>query len=598
VRDHGAVSADPARYRQSLLDAVTDDGLEELTLSLARPAYPQAYRTGRGSDGGVDVLSDLEMPPARAWQCKNGKPNWDGCRESLRTAMSDTEPEHYTFVFPRPLTQRQLTWWRTKFVLEQRALYPNLETLDLWDDLADRLADRPELIDRLSEGALASSYSAVARAASQTGVNPFASAADLVGDAPELARRAVETGRADPRYRYENRQREARADDRTIPEGRIRFGFEAQIGRPRSFTATIRVGDAVQEKAAEPREQVPLEQVTPWFADAPAAAAHRDRIRSELAAGRTVDVACDSDVGVDAGPLPDRFVAIADADGILRNGDVTLGLSEPLTLEVGMDGDADAPLPSVRLSMYRIPSDPGYSVSFGGSFHGALVFLDLDPDAQAPDGDSRKWTDTSIAVAIDPDGVQATELVTGLGFVLSFSRANRLTLACDGLLPPEGMDLDITDHGIAAENAEILEHAMIVAAVLAQLTRLDGRPRTLGPVATKYDRAIADLVGELLRYREIRTPLTGSYRYRAPADAGDPGEVMRGFRQPLGQLAGQPTVVAEMRIDGDADGRLIEMDGVTVLEATPKPGARAEVVMALVGPVPADPDGDGANSPA
>jgi hypothetical protein len=31
VRDHGAVSAEPARYRRSLLDAVTDDGLEELT---------------------------------------------------------------------------------------------------------------------------------------------------------------------------------------------------------------------------------------------------------------------------------------------------------------------------------------------------------------------------------------------------------------------------------------------------------------------------------------------------------------------------------------------------------------------------------------
>lgn len=586
------------RYRQSLLDAVTDDGLEELTLRLARAEYPEAYRTGRGPDGGVDVLSDLGVPPARAWQCKNGKPNWDDCRESLRTAMSDAKPPHYTFVFPRPLTQQQLKWWRTTFVPEQRARFPELETLDLWDNLADRLADQPELIDRLSEGALASSYSAVAKAASRTGVNPLASAADLIGDAPELARRAVEMGRTDPRYRYENRQREARAEDRAIPEGRIRFGFEAQIGRPREFTATIRVGEAVQEKAAQPREEVPLGQVTPWFAESEAAAAHRVRIRSELAAGRTVDVVCDADVGVDAGPLPDRFMAVADADGILRNGEVTLGLSEPLTLEVGVHGGTDAPLPSVRLSMYRIPSDPGFRVSYGGSFHGALVFLDLDPDAQPPDGDSRRWTETAIAVAIDPDGVQATELLTGLGFVLSFSRANRLTLASEGLLPPEGMDLDITDHGIAGNNAEILEHAMIVAAVLAQLTRLDGRPRTLGPVATEYDRVIADLVGELLRCGEIRTPLNGPYHYRVAADAGDPGEVMRGFRQPLGRLAGQPTVIAEMRIDGDADGRLIEMDGVTVLEATPKPGGRAEVVMALVGPVPADPDGDGTTSPA
>jgi hypothetical protein len=87
-----AMSADPARYRQSLLDAVTDDGLEELTFRLALPDYPHAYRTGRGSDGGIDVLSDLGVPPARAWQCKNGKPDWDDCRESLRTAMDDAAP--------------------------------------------------------------------------------------------------------------------------------------------------------------------------------------------------------------------------------------------------------------------------------------------------------------------------------------------------------------------------------------------------------------------------------------------------------------------------------------------------------------------------
>ena len=31
------MQADPARYRQSLLDALTDDGLEELTLRLVQP---------------------------------------------------------------------------------------------------------------------------------------------------------------------------------------------------------------------------------------------------------------------------------------------------------------------------------------------------------------------------------------------------------------------------------------------------------------------------------------------------------------------------------------------------------------------------------
>jgi len=61
---------------------------------------------------------------------------------------------------------------------------------------------------------------------------------------------------------------------------------------------------------------------------------------------------------------------------------------------------------------------------------------------------------------------------------------------------------------------------------------------------------------------------------------------MRGVRHTLGTLAGQPTVVAELRIDGEADGRLVEMGGRTVLEATPRAGQQAEVVMTLVGLVP------------
>ncbi|MGH2871730.1 MAG: hypothetical protein ACRDL5_04640 [Solirubrobacteraceae bacterium] len=108
---------------------MTDDGLEQLTLRLTRPEYPDAYRTGRGSDAGVDVLSDLQVPPERAWQCKNGKPNWNDCRESLKAAMKEFEPLHYTFVFPRPLTRQQLSWFRTKFLPQQRKLYPKLKTL-------------------------------------------------------------------------------------------------------------------------------------------------------------------------------------------------------------------------------------------------------------------------------------------------------------------------------------------------------------------------------------------------------------------------------------------------------------------------------------
>jgi hypothetical protein len=577
---------DPVRYRQFLLEALTDDGLEELTLRIVRPDYPHAHRAGKGRDGGIDVLSDFELPPARAWQCKNHKTiDWDDCRDSLRTAMNDEHPPpHYTFVFPRPLSGPQRDFWRKTFLPEQRELYPGLGTLDFCDNVAERLDDHPELIDKLSNGALASSYRDVATAASRTGVNPLASIPDLIGDAPELARRAVETGRTDPRYRYENRQREARADDRTIPEGRVRFGFEAPIGRPREFTATIRTGEAVQEKAAEPREEVPLDQVTLWFSGTSAGAAHRQHVRDELAAGRPVNLIGDANVGLDAHPLPDRFAQLADSDGILRSGDIHVGLSDPLTLEVWME-TKEGDTPTAAIALYRIPSEPGSSTSYGGTFRGALVFIDINPDAERPDGEAGKWADTSIAVGIDADGVPATELVTGLGFALAFGRADRLHLSCDGVLPTDGMHLDITDHGLDGETAKILEHAVIVTTTLAQLTSLDGRPRSTG---SEHDVAIAELVLDLLHHHEIRDPLTAPYRYSIPDDVlgDDPAKLMRGVRLPLGTLAGQPTVIAELRIDGDADGRLIEMDGKTIFVATPREGARAEIVMALVGPIP------------
>ena len=580
--------AEPTRYRQSLLEALTDDGLEELTLRLVRPEYAQARRSGMGLDGGIDVLSDPELPPARAWQCKNRKKiDWEDCRESLAAAMADDDPpRHYTYVFPRPLTGPQRNFWRKTFLPQQRALYPGLETLDYCDNLAELLEDRPDLINRLNEGVLASSYRDVASAASQTGVNPLAAIPDMLGDAPELARRAVEAGRTDPRYRYENRQREARAEDRTIPEGLVRFGFEAPIGRPREFTATIRTGDAVEEKAAEPREDVSLDQVMLSFSDTPEGKTRCHYVRGELAAGRPVDLTANLDVGLAAGPLPDRFARFATAGGVLSSGDVHVGLSDPLTLAVRME-TPDGDTPTAQVPLYRVPFDPGFTTSYGGSFHGALIFLDVDPNAPRPDGLEGKWADTSIAVGLDADGVPATELVTGLGFALSFGRASRLHLVCEGLLPRDGMHVDVTEHGIDERTADILDHAVTVTTVLARLTSLDGRPRALPPSGTERDLAVAELVLSLLQ-GEVREPLTDAYRYSIPDSAGsdDPAELMRGVRQPLSTLAGQPTVVAELRIDGDADGSLLDLGGARVLEATPRDGRRAEVVMSYVGPVP------------
>jgi len=584
------VRVDPARYRQMLLNSITDDGLEESTLRLARDKHSDAHRAGKGKDAGIDVLSDFGQPPKRAWQAKNVKQiDWDDCRDSLRQAIStEHPPPHYTYVFPRPLTGPQREFWRNTFLPEQLKLYPQLETLDFWDDLAERLEDHPELVNILSEGAFASGYRSVAELMAQTGVNPLASITDLVGDAPELARRAVEAGRTDPRYRYENRQREADKDDLTIPDDRIRIGFEALLGKPREFTATLRAGREVQEKAAGPREDVELGPVKMWFAETSQGAAARQLIRAELAAGRPVDVVCSEHVRLDAGPVPDRFRDMLDSDGILHRGESHLGLSEPLQLKVSMQTDAGA-TPEATIALYRIPSPPGHSISYGGSFQGALLFLDLDPDAPRPDGQPGPWTTSEISGGLDP-GTDATEMLTGLGFAMSLQRATHIQLDCPALIADGSAGLDLQPGAQSTPHADqVLERAVTIANALAALTRLDGRPRTLPEAVGDGYVALADMVYSLLTNGEVRVTIDAPYRFSVPdeTDTSDPEVVMRGVARQLAPIAGQPTVIAMLRIDGPASARLVATEPQQIIEVTPQ-SDNTQAVMTLVGPVADD----------
>jgi hypothetical protein len=581
------MSVDPAAYRQTLLDSLTNDGLEALALRLARDKHPKAHQSGKGKDSGIDVLSDFEQRPKRAWQAKNVKKiDWDDCRESLRRAMgTDHPPVHYTYVFPRPLTGPQREFWRNDFRAEQLALYPQLESLDLWDNLVERLEDHPEIMNMLSQGAFATSYSTVAEQMGRTGVNPLASAADLVGDAPELARRAVEAGRTDPRYRYESREREARKDDLTIPDDRIRIGFEALPGKPREFTATLRAGLEVQEKAAEPREDVELGPAKMWFADTPQGAAARQRIRAELAAGRTVDVVCDEHLALDAGPVPDRFYDLVGSDGRLHSGETHLGLSEPIELKVRMQTDA-GPTPQASIALYRIPSTPDTSVSYGGRFHGALFFFDMDPNAPRPDGQPGSWTASQISGGLDGE-TDATEMLTGLGFAIALQRATHIELDCPELIAEGSAGLDLEPGAQSAPEAEqFLERAMIIANALAALTRLDGRLRSMPEDVRDGHVALADLIYTLLTDGELRTPIVKPYRFSVPVgtDTSDLDALMRGVARPLAPLAGQPTVTAQLRIEGPARARLIASDPQPVIEVTAE-GQNTQAVLAFVGPV-------------
>ena len=433
----------------------------------------------------------------------------------------------------------------------------------------------------------------------QTGVNPLASITDLVGDAPELARRAVEAGRTDPRYRYESREREARKDDLTIPDDRIRIGFEALPGKPREFTATLRAGQEVQEKAAAPREDVELGPVMMWFADTPHGAAARQLIRAELAAGRPVDVVCNEHVGLDAGPVPDRFRDMLDSDGILHRGDAHLDLSEPLQLKVRMQTDAGA-TPEATIALYRIPSPPGHSISYGGSFHGALLFLDLNPDAPRPDGQPGRWTASEISGGLDT-GTDATEMLTGLGFAMSLQRATHIQLDCPELIADrQRRRLDLEPGAQSTPHADqVLERAVVIANALAALTRLDGRPRTLPDAVSDGCVALADMVYLLLSEGEVRVTLDAPYRFSVPdeTDTSDPEAVMRGVARPLASIAGQPTVIAQLRIEGPASARLTATEPQQIIEVTPR-GENTQAVMTLVGPVADDATGDAAPADA
>src|ERR1044072_8945440 len=148
--------ADDRRFREQLVLSLDDEGLEELILRVVRPEYPEAYRTGRGKDGGLDVISDHGNPPERIWQAKNlADMAWGSCRESLAAAMDVANPPpRYTFVFRRKLTKGEFKFWRETFRSECLEKYEALKTVDLWDDWADRLEERADIIDWLIQGAL------------------------------------------------------------------------------------------------------------------------------------------------------------------------------------------------------------------------------------------------------------------------------------------------------------------------------------------------------------------------------------------------------------------------------------------------------------
>jgi hypothetical protein len=554
---------DPNRYRAALvlLASLSDDGLEDLALRLVRPDYPDAYRTGPGRDDGVDVFSDLNAPPERAWQAKNcgDKIDWAECRKSLKSAMAlPSPPPHYTFVFPRKLKKGELTFWREKFVTEQKALYPQLKTLDQWDDLAERLEVRPDLIDLLNDGALASYLSPTIERLAQTGASPLASGTELLNENTRLAGpTAAEIGRHDPYFRYTRSESEAGEQD--VPhDRRLAFTMRAdqQDSLPR-YEMKVREGESVRELTAEPRAGAVIAQPKPWFADDEAGNMARMRARVTLAKGQSIVLDGEA-VGLQPGSVPDRFRSLPDPNGLLRNGRLELGLSEPLVLTVTMVFAGEEVIQPLLL--YRVPELPGDALSYAGAYHGTVLALNLAGERHSNQEDIH--FDAVIDVTLFMESESAADAVRGLGFARAFGQADQVLLECPGLLPESGLGSeDRTPPQPAAE--EVWHVASIVAGALAELEKRDGRVRMSPGTIDHREVVLAETVLQLLHDDELHIPCAGTFDAPLPADTdpqADPGSLLR-FTAPLPHLCGFPTLTVEQRVEGATAIEVVQADG-------------------------------------
>jgi hypothetical protein len=515
------------------------------------------------------VFSDYELPPERGWQCKNyadGGVDWSKCRKSLKAAMGEEHPpRHYTLVFPRALKKSDHDHWREKFVPWAREEFGDeLPTLDYWDDLPDRLKDRPDLVDQLDDGALGGYTRKILALTAAEGVNPLATGSDHIDDAAKVAERAKAIGKRDPYFAYGEGGREANAADGDLAPDRPRFTMDRtrDDALPR-YTIAVRRGDEVHEFTAAPREGVELRRARLVFTDDDAGRALRDHVRRRLAKGRPVTLN-DPRVHLDPGDVPDKFRQLADEDGLLRDGELALGLSRPLTLVVTMT--AGATILREEVTLYRIPELPGDRTAWGGSVGGTILSIDLRPVPEE-DGETGDEVEVIFSVGSGFDGETPDQALRGLGFTRAFAVADSTHFECDGLLKQGGLTIG----GAGEPDPESFESLMatgLIAQALAELELRDRRGRTMPGSVGLRDAAVAKAVLELFREGESRDDVADvEFEVPLPHDAqpsDDPLQWMN-YVQPMPDIAGRPSVrvrvavegATPLRITGSADGQRV-----------------------------------------
>lgn len=549
---------DSQRYREALLAAVGDEGLEQLVEKLVLPDYPSAYRTGPGEDAGVDVLSDLGEPPERAWQAKNhlnSSIDWRRCSDSLASAMAGPKPRHYTFVFPRKLRKGELKHWREEFHPTEQKKYESLDTLDFDDDLAERLRSRPDLVDAMSDGALSEYLKPILGRLAKAKSGPYEAPTKSADVGSQAVVQAKAAGEDDPHFAYGVAGREAGAADGGIPDRTARFTLSHRPGAAPSYSLTLRDGDSMVELSAQPRDGVDLEPPDVWFAPTAAGKEALMRARNSLAKGEPVELSGE-EVAVKPKEIPARFHDQLD-EGLLKGGSVELGLSAVLPLQVTLTIEGEE-LPQV-FGLYRVPPLEEGAEAYGGAIGGCCLFLDIVPTDTAETAAGEMAYELELSLTLAVAGESGKEAIRGLGFAQAFTSAERIHFDCPELFPAKGIEIG-AEQG-AVENQETWEIAAIVAGALAALESHDSKERRMPEAVGKRDRYAAQIAYQVLRNGGLETMASGRFWL--------PGETADVEGKDLNELL--EMIVELPPISGQKTGVMVErkMEGIEVVKVDP-----------------------------
>ncbi len=281
---------------------------------------------------------------------------------------------------------------------------------------------------------------------------------------------------------------------------------------------------------------------------------------SEPREGKPIEIVGHA-IGVKPGLVPDRFREQLTEEGLLRNGVVRLRLSDPVELTIELTlGEKVA---AETIPLYRIPTIGDATISYGGSYNGAVFTIDLEEREDAEVGPDQLALEMQFGLTLALGGEHAGAAINGLGFADAFGKADLVRLECPGLLPDEGIEFE-GDQG-ADYNREVWEIAALIAAALSLLEAHDATPRSMPDAVGPADRYAAQMAYQVLTDGGIEIPVRKQFDLplRGESVDGKSPDDMLETEIELPPFAGQNTgvlvrrclvEVAPLEIVADPDG--------------------------------------------